>query len=359
MFHANLQIDLHEFRTDIQIHAKAEVVVLFGPSGGGKSITLRAIAGLVTPRAGQITLNGTTLFDSNEGINLAPQDRHVGYVPQDYALFPHRTVAENIAYGLHGLQKQEAFHRVEEQLELMNLAAEAGRRPSAISGGQRQRTALARALATQPSLLLMDEPFAAVEEPLRDVLAAELVRIHRHFEIPVILVTHNLAQALMLADQLVVIEAGKSVQAGPSTQVFKSPSRPSIARLLGMTNILHGAIVARDGDLVICKIEGIDADFIVFSSRQIGEELKLGVHPKAITLMQEVGDSVGTTVLEGIVRETQALGLEHNITLTVGTERLQVRLSHREFNALQIDPGKPLFARLHPDDLHVFAASEV
>jgi molybdate transport system ATP-binding protein len=355
MLHADLQINLHEFRTDICINSKAEIVVLFGPSGGGKSITLQAIAGLVEPHTGQITLNGNTLFDSSAGINLPPQQRHVGYVPQDYALFPHRTVAENIAYGLQRLPRFEIRQRVDDQLELMNLRSEAGRRPSEISGGQRQRTALARALATQPSLLLMDEPFAAVEEPLRDVLGKELMRSHRQFEIPVILVTHDLAQAFTLADQLVVIEEGISVQAGPSESVYRSPSRPSVARLLGMTNIVSATIVSSRDGKAICRIMGIEQLVTANAILQAGDEVMLGVYPEAIILSGEAENIAGSTLLEGKVREIRGLGLDHNISMQVGTEQLQIRLSHKEFTALSPDLGDQLFARILPEDIHIFA----
>jgi molybdate transport system ATP-binding protein len=236
----------------------------------------------------------------------------------------------------------------------MNLSSEANRWPSEISGGQRQRTALARALATRPSLLLMDEPFAAVEEPLRDILRAELMRIHKKFEIPVILVTHDLAQALTLANQLIVIENGISVQSGPSEEVYRSPSHPSVASLLGMSNIMRGTIVENRESSAIAKIDGSDLMLEIPTRKQPGSEVLLGFHPEAITLLSVASEDTKSNALEGKVLEARTLGIDHSVSFEIGTVQVEVRLTHRDYRELDIRPGHRLIASIRPTDIHIF-----
>ena len=162
----HLEIQFGEFALCPRFESGAELVVIFGPSGAGKSVTLRALAGLVTPIHGLIRLGDRVLFDAENGINLPPQKRNVGYVPQNYALFPHRSISENIGFGLHNLPRSERDLRVREFLAIMQLENEKDRKPREVSGGQQQRVALARALATRPALLLLDEPLGALDEPI-------------------------------------------------------------------------------------------------------------------------------------------------------------------------------------------------
>jgi len=187
-------------------------LVLFGPSGSGKTLTLRAIAGMLSPDKGVIRFNGETLFDSAAGVNVPTRERNVGYVFQDYALFPHLNVRDNIDFGLKGvfgrLDKKSAA-RVEELMEAFGLTRLAGQKPASLSGGQQQRTALARALAPSPRLLLLDEPFSALDQPLRVMMRDELTRILEHFNIPMIMVTHDSDEAAAFADAVIVYRNGQ------------------------------------------------------------------------------------------------------------------------------------------------------
>lgn len=182
-------------------------VTLFGPSGSGKTLTLKAIAGLLTPDDGRIAVNGEVLFDAKAGLNLPTRRRGIGYVFQDYALFPHCTVRENVAFGLKplfGRLGRPGNRRVNDLLDRFGLERLADCLPATLSGGQRQRTALARALATQPRLLLLDEPFNALDQPLRMSMRRALSDLLETIDIPMILVTHDLDDIAMLADTLVV-----------------------------------------------------------------------------------------------------------------------------------------------------------
>lgn len=187
-------------------------LVLFGPSGSGKTLTLQAIAGMLTPDEGYIRCNGRVLFDSARGVNVPARRRNLGYLFQDYALFPHLTVRENIGFGLKPLFGRLAKRdrdRVEELLDAFGLGAVGDQKPAALSGGQQQRTALARALATSPRLLLLDEPFSALDQPLRVRMREELSRSLKSFNIPVIMVTHDSDDVAAFAQSVVIYRNGR------------------------------------------------------------------------------------------------------------------------------------------------------
>lgn len=187
-------------------------LVLFGPSGSGKTLTLQAIAGMLKPDKGTIRFNGNVLFDSTAEINLPARRRNVGYVFQNYALFPHLSVRDNIGFGLKklfGPLDREAMARVADLIDAFGLSKVAGLKPASISGGQQQRTALARALAPSPSLLLLDEPFSALDQPLRVMMRDELSRTLEQFNIPMIMVTHDSDEVVSFAQSVVVYRDGE------------------------------------------------------------------------------------------------------------------------------------------------------
>ena len=230
------------FTLDAEWHAGDEVVALFGPSGAGKTLTLQCLAGLMRPDEGRIEVNGTVFFDSASGIDLPTQKRRLGYVFQGHALFPHLSVADNVAYGLHGWPRERRERRTSEILERLGLDALTARRPRELSGGQRQRVALGRALAPDPALLLLDEPLSALDAPLRRQLREELLGVVREWGKTTVLVTHDLPEAFQLADRVVVYEAGRVVQQAPKTELLSAPASERVARLMGARNILSGTV---------------------------------------------------------------------------------------------------------------------
>ncbi len=204
------------FDLAVRFASSAPFAALYGPSGAGKTLTLQAIAGLLRPTRGHIRLDGQTLFDAAQGINIPAPQRRVGYLPQNYALFPHLSVAENIAFGLKSWRKRrlspaEQAH-IQTLLDSFGLAALAHSRPATLSGGQQQRVALARALACQPQVLLLDEPFAALHPGLRQSLREELALTRRQWGIPALMITHDVDDVLALADVAWVFDAGQVVQ---------------------------------------------------------------------------------------------------------------------------------------------------
>ena len=212
-----------------------ELVALVGPSGSGKTTILKAIAGLMKARNGHIQVGGEDWFDAARGLDLAPQARRVGLVFQSYALFPHLTAEDNVAIAMQGNRA-----RARDLLARVNLAGLEHRKPSALSGGQQQRVALARALARDPAVLLLDEPFSAVDQATRQTLYRELAALRRSLSLPIVLVTHDLFEARMLADRMVILDHGETMQSGTPAHVLSRPRNARVAKLLGITNHFSG-----------------------------------------------------------------------------------------------------------------------
>ncbi|MEX2583627.1 MAG: ATP-binding cassette domain-containing protein [Gemmatimonadota bacterium] len=227
-----LRLSVGSFDLEVAFEAFQGITALFGPSGAGKTLTLRAIAGLTRPGEGRIVLSDRVVLDTATGFELPPRDRRIGYVFQQYALFPHLSVERNVAYGIQHLSAATRHQRVASLLGLVGLEGLERRRTTELSGGQQQRVALARALATEPELLLLDEPFAAVDLRVRRRLRAELRRIHEVTGTPMLLVTHDLTEVRQLSDSLVLIDEGRVRRAGSTPTVLADPSDPLLAELL-------------------------------------------------------------------------------------------------------------------------------
>ena len=218
------------------------VTVFFGPSGSGKTTILRCLAGLEIPNSGEISFGDETWFAHGKN-QMPPRDRKIGFVPQDYALFPHLTVTANIAYGLHGRTPEEKRSRVNEMLRWLGLEELGARLPAELSGGQQQRVALARAVARQPRFLLLDEPLTALDAPTRQRLRGELRRLLRQLAIPTIVVTHDRLEALSLGDHIVVLNEGCIVQRGPVQDVFSRPANLAVADIVAMETVQPGRVL--------------------------------------------------------------------------------------------------------------------
>ena len=220
-------------------------LVLFGPSGAGKTTALRAMAGLLRPEAGRVEIDGLPVYNSEAGVWLPPHQRRIGYLTQQYHLFPHLNVLKNIAYGFregHGAARR---HRIMELLENFELSGLEERYPWELSGGQQQRVALARALATQPKLLLLDEPFAALDVGLRRTVRQELRAMLTRSPLPVILVTHDREEALALGDEVQVIDSGETIAKGAPVDVLGQPGQAAVARLVGVENLFRMRVASR------------------------------------------------------------------------------------------------------------------
>jgi len=234
-----LVVDLHKTLPDydlrVQFQGDRQTLGILGASGAGKSVLLRCIAGIDTPDAGLIMLNGRVLFDARRGINVPSRDRHIGLLFQNYALFPHLTVAQNIVFG----ERDRPSHlapRIAAQLAALGLKGVGDRYPHQLSGGQQQRVALARALIRQPQLLLLDEPFSALDTHLRSQMEQELSATLENYDGTSLLVTHNLEEAYRLCQNLLILDAGRAIATGSKHQIFEQPQTVSVARLTGCKN---------------------------------------------------------------------------------------------------------------------------
>jgi molybdate transport system ATP-binding protein len=275
------------------------VTVLFGPSGCGKTMTLRCLAGLERPERGRITFGAATWFDAGRRVFLTPQQRDIGYLFQEYALFPHLTLAGNIGYGLRGMSRTEWWRRVADMLGLFGLAGLQDRYPHQVSGGEQQRVALARVLVRRPRLLLLDEPLSALDGPTREQLRPELRRLLAGFGVPAILVTHDRVEALALADHLVVLDRGRVRQQGPARDVFAWPADLAVARTVGMETVQPGRVVqVADGMATVAVGQ---ARLSAAAAANEGAEVHVCIRGEAVAL--DAGPVAGGgNRLEGVVR---------------------------------------------------------
>ena len=256
------------------------VAVLFGPSGAGKTTVLRCLAGLDRPERGRILFHGEPWYDAGARVFLPPQQRRVGYLFQDYALFPHLTAEQNVQYGLAHLSPAERRERSRSLFALLRLEGLEGRGPRELSGGQQQRVALARALAIRPRLLLLDEPLSALDAPSREQLRGELRRLLRELGVPTVVVTHDRLEALALGDDLVAMEGGRVCQVGPVADVFNHPAELAVARMTGIETVLPGSVLKREAGLATVAVgphhltalepgQGGDAVFVCIRSEDV------------------------------------------------------------------------------------------
>jgi molybdate transport system permease protein len=235
-----------DFQLAVDFTADGSPLGLLGSSGSGKTMTLRAIAGLETPDRGKIILHGRVLFDSERGINVPARERRIGLLFQNFALFPHLTVAENIAFGLWSIAADERTRRVQQQLTAAHLDGMGNRYPATLSGGEQQRVALARALAIKPAALLLDEPFSALDTHLRGALERQLRETLSGYKGSTLFVSHNLEEAYRVCEDLVVLSNGTVAARGPKEEIFRHPPTMEVARITGCKNFSR-ARLAPDG----------------------------------------------------------------------------------------------------------------
>lgn len=228
--------------------------VLFGPSGAGKSTVLRCLAGLEKPDRGSIHFDGETWNDCARRVFLPPQKRRIGYLFQELALFPHLSVRHNIGYNLSGLSRTEQANRIGEMVDVFRLSGLENRNVQTLSGGEKQRVALARTLSRRPRLLLLDEPLSALDTPTRIQLRKELRSLLARFDIPILLVTHDRSEALSLGDRLIVMDRGEKLQDGPIHEVFSKPNQKRTAEIVGMENVFPGILMEKQAGVARIRV---------------------------------------------------------------------------------------------------------
>ena len=295
------------------------MVVLLGPSGSGKSLTLRAIAGLLTPDRGRIEVPDGVVFDSEAGIDMPPQSRNVGYVVQNLALFPHLSVEENIAFALARWPRTEREARVRELVDLLGLQGLEQRLPRAISGGQQQRTALGRALAARPRVLLLDEPFSALDAPVRQALRREVAQLRRRLGLLALFVTHDLQEAYSLADRIAVYDEGEVLQYGARDEVFGHPRSVRVAHLLDARNVFEGTVVAKTEAFTEVETPWFRARARAEGGLGPDAPAAISVRPEHVILLRRDRPHANTldTVLDVDLEDEVATGNNHRLYLRV------------------------------------------
>jgi molybdate transport system ATP-binding protein len=321
---------------------KDPVTVLFGPSGSGKTTVLRALAGLDVPDGGFITFDGEPWFDPARGRFVPPQERGVGFLFQEYALFPHRTVAANIAFGLRGASRSERAARVAEIAGRFGVANLLTRHPGQLSGGQRQRVALARALAPRPRLLLLDEPLSALDAPTRDELRGELRQLLESSGVPAIVVTHDRIEALSLGDRLAVLIDGAIRQVGPVHEVFSAPVDAEVAKVVGTENVFPSRVVGGSDGLAVVRAGS--AELVAVDPGGVHGEAYACVRAEDVVLEPDAGhpSSARNRLLATVVARRDE-GPLVRVTVDCGV-RLVVLVTRASAQRLQLEPGRQVSA---------------
>lgn len=331
--HVNLEVE------------EGEYFMIIGPSGSGKTMLLETIAGMWNVDSGRIYMNGRDVT------NLPPEERGVGFVYQNYMLFPHKTVFENIAFGLNirRVEKDEINLRVEEMMNLMGISHLADCLPRTLSGGEQQRTALARALIIYPKVMLMDEPLSALDRVTREDSHELLKDLHSKFDTTFIHVSHNLEEALMLADCIALMRNGRISQVGTSTEVFRKPADKFVADFVGVENIIEGVASETKEKLTVVDTGNI----VLYSVEQKKGKVHVTVRPEDIILSSKRVTTSARNVFEGKIKEISDRGALIRLKIDVG-EPLIVFLTRQSFLDMELNVGKTVWAEFKATAVHLF-----
>lgn len=359
-----LDLELEELRPiplSAQLRcAPGELLALVGPSGSGKTTLLRAIAGLHREARGRVTCAGEIWQDSARRILLSPQQRSVGYVFQSYALFPHLTALDNVKEGLRGLAPRERDARAADLLARVRLTGLELRRPAELSGGQQQRVAVARALARDPKVLLLDEPFSAVDEATRQKLYRELALLRRDLGMPVLLVTHALEEATLLADTLMILHRGQTLQSGPPLEVTHRPRSALVARLVGLRNLFEGRVLEHREHEGCTLIDWPPYTLRARLDTQhgAGQRVIWAIATARVVLLRRERPSSATheNPVSGIVRDLAVLGERSLLTVTVtgaASASLSVSVPTHLAHRAALAAGQEVTFSLQSDGIHL------
>jgi molybdate transport system ATP-binding protein len=346
---AKIQLTLGRLRLEVEVAvASGELVVLLGPNGAGKTTLLRALAGLLALERGRVVLDGVVLEDAAAGARVPTEQRPVGFVFQDYLLFPHLSALENVAFGLRarGVPRAEARRRAAAWLERVGLAGHAGARPRALSGGQAQRVALARALVSEPRLLLLDEPLAALDAATRTEVRRDLRRHLASFDGTRLLVTHDPLEAVALADRLVVLEGGRVTQTGTPQQVSARPRSRYVAELVGV-NLFRGH--AAGG---VVRLAG--GATLVAAGDHHGEVFA-AVHPHAVALHRRAPEGTPRNVWAGTADTLDIVGDRVRVRVA-GLVPIVAEVTPAAAGELRLADGGPVWASVKATEVAVYPA---
>jgi molybdate transport system ATP-binding protein len=349
---AHVVVERRGWRLDAKLHVPGgSVLALLGPNGAGKSTALGVIAGLLPSSAGHVRVGEQTWEDHASGVRLATELRSIGVVFQDYLLFPTMSALDNVAFGLRakGVGKTAAREIADEWLARVGLAEQASQRPAQLSGGQGQRVALARALATRPQVLLLDEPLAALDAGTRMSVRGDLRRHLREFEGATVLVTHDPLDALILADQVAVIESGHVVQTGTPQEITRNPRTRYVAQLVGL-NLLSGHAYG-------ARVTLADSTELTTAEAHFGEVFVV-VRPTSISVHRDVPHSSARNVWQGIISTVEQHGDLVRLFVT-GPPEVVVDVTAAAMADLRLGVGEAVWLSVKATDLTVYDAGPV
>jgi molybdate transport system ATP-binding protein len=337
---------------DLRTSGPTSTTVLFGTSGSGKTTVLRCLAGLERPQEGSIRFGDEVWFEARSALVVTAQKRGVGFVPQEYALFPHLSVAHNIGYGLHQVTHGQRQARIRETMVWLGLEGLEQRRPAELSGGQRQRVALARALIRRPRLLLLDEPLSALDGPTRLRLRGDLRQLLKQLGIPTLLVTHERTEALALGDQLIVMESGRIVQRGAVHEVFSRPANLEVAGIVAMETVQPGRVVD-SADGLVTVVAGQSKLVSLSPHLAPGSEVYVCIRAEDVILVKGLlARSSPRNCLPVVVKGLVAEGAVMRINLDGGFPLTAILTKHA-CEDLAIKPGDKVMALVKAPQIHL------
>lgn len=347
------------FDLNVHFRAKPGFTILFGASGAGKTTVLDCIVGLGNPEEGRISIGGEDLFDSEHELNVPAWKRRIGYVIQDLALFPHLTAEENVEYGLRALPAPERRARSSEILTAFRIEHLRARRPAQISGGERQRVALARTLVTEPRALLLDEPLAALDRPTRSRLLDDLREWNRAHRVPILYVTHSSEEVFALGEQVIVLEAGRIVAQGSPHEVMRAPRLETVAQLSGFENIFDATVTAlhEDRGTMTCKMENGALELETpLVHAEAGTKLRVGIRAGDLLLATESPRGLSArNVLPGIIRRLEQRDVIVSATVDCAGAEFEVHLTLAARESLQLTVGKNVWVVVKTHSCHLMS----
>lgn len=331
-----------------------ETLVLFGPSGSGKTTVLRCLAGLERPDRGRIVAGDETWFDAERRIQVTPQDRRIGYLPQGFALFPHLDVRENIGFGIGRARRAEREARIAELVRMLDLGSLERRRPRELSGGQQQRVALARAMARRPALLLLDEPLSALDAPTRERLRGELRQLLVAAGVPAIVVTHDRGEALVLGDRTAILADGAVRQIGPTLEVFDRPVDETAAAVVGIETVLPATVVGSTAGVVRLRVAR--HELAAIGDWAEGAAVLVSIRAEDVTLAPDTGEPAAASSarnrLSGTVTGIDPAGPLVRVHVDCGFP-LVAYVTRLAVQELDIHEGSPVIAMVKAPSVHV------
>lgn len=338
---------LGRFHLDVKFSVEAPIVGLFGHSGAGKSSVINAIAGITRPDRGHIRINGTGLFDSAEKIEVAVDRRRVGFVFQEALLFPHLSVESNLLYGQRRRKPAERFIEPARVIEVLGLGPLLNRKPKHLSGGEKQRVAIGRALLAQPRILLMDEPLAALDVTRRAEILDYVERLRDEFHVPMVYVSHAAAEIERLADAVVVLDAGKCIAIGDAAAVLRELDLKQAIDRYEAATVLDARVVSHDAEDQLTTLGFDGGELLVpMLNIAIGERIPVRVRSRdvSVAIRKPEGLSVLNILAGRVTSIADASGSAADIQFAVGGTSFGARITRRSLRALGIEPGRQIYA---------------